>query len=268
MLAHKGAQRTGKKITQFGLPAQVDENGLAVVLNKGDSICLNQDGVESILGEKLEFNAIDEMGRPRSSEAAIIQYEGLRGKKFKYTERVRHTCSNITTTNGLPVILDQFGHPYHTDALRDTQYYSLEGDIVTLNEINKVHQKLTTDMRFPIYIRHGRNIINLSYQIDSSMGRIETPQIVVATGGLSIPKIGATDFGYRLARQFGLHMVEPRAGLVPLTFDGDSWAPFAQLAGLALPVLMETGSPDATPKQRKKATVFAEDLSCRISKSR
>ena len=100
----------------------------------------------------------------------------------------------------------------------------------------------------------------VSYQIDSSMGRIETPQIVVATGGLSIPKIGATDFGYRLARQFGLPMVEPRAGLVPLTFDGDSWAPFAQLAGLALPVLMETGSPDATPKQRKKATVFAEDL--------
>ncbi len=100
----------------------------------------------------------------------------------------------------------------------------------------------------------------VSYQIDSSMGHIETPQIVVATGGLSIPKIGATDFGYRLARQFGLPMVEPRAGLVPLTFDGDSWAPFAQLAGLALPVLMETGSPDATPKQRKKATVFAEDL--------
>ena len=99
-----------------------------------------------------------------------------------------------------------------------------------------------------------------SYQINSSMGWIETPQIVVATGGLSIPKIGATDFGYRLARQFGLPMIEPRAGLVPLTFDGDSWAPFAQLAGLALPVLMETGAPDATPKQRKKATVFAEDL--------
>ena len=99
-----------------------------------------------------------------------------------------------------------------------------------------------------------------SYQINSSMGWIETPQIVVATGGLSIPKIGATDFGYRLACQFGLPMIEPRAGLVPLTFDGASWAPFAQLAGLALPVLMETGAPDAPPKQRKKATVFAEDL--------
>jgi predicted Rossmann fold flavoprotein len=99
-----------------------------------------------------------------------------------------------------------------------------------------------------------------SYQIDTDRGLIETPQIVIATGGLSIPKIGATDFGYRIAQQFGLRMVEPRAALVPLTFDGDAWLPFAQLAGLALPVQIETGAEDATPRQRKKATVFAEDL--------
>ena len=99
-----------------------------------------------------------------------------------------------------------------------------------------------------------------SYQINTDRGLVETTQLVIATGGLSIPKIGATDFGYRIAQQFGLRMVEPRAALVPLTFDGDAWLPFAQLAGLALPVQIETGSKDATPKQRKKATVFAEDL--------
>jgi predicted Rossmann fold flavoprotein len=99
-----------------------------------------------------------------------------------------------------------------------------------------------------------------SYQMDTDRGLIETPQLVIATGGLSIPKIGATDFGYRIAQQFGLALVEPRAALVPLTFDGEAWLPFAQLAGLALPVQVETGPADATPKQRKKATVFAEDL--------
>ncbi len=99
-----------------------------------------------------------------------------------------------------------------------------------------------------------------SYEIQSDRGLIETPQVVVATGGLSIPKIGATDFGYRIAQQFDLKVVEPRAALVPLTFDGEDWAPFAQLAGLALPVLIESSAPDATPKQRKKAVVFAEDL--------
>ena len=99
-----------------------------------------------------------------------------------------------------------------------------------------------------------------SYQIQSSRGLIEAAQVVIATGGLSIPKIGATDFGYRIAKQFGLRLVEPRAALVPLTFDGDDWTPYAQLAGLALPVLIETSALDASPKQRKKAVVFSEDL--------
>jgi len=99
-----------------------------------------------------------------------------------------------------------------------------------------------------------------SYQIDTDRGLVDTPQVVIATGGLSIPKIGATDFGYRIAEQFGLRMIEARAALVPLTFDGDAWLPFAQLAGLALPVQIETGAMDSSPKQRKKAAVFAEDL--------
>ena len=98
------------------------------------------------------------------------------------------------------------------------------------------------------------------YQIDSDRGLINAAQVVIATGGLSIPKIGATDFGYRIASQFGLRLVEPRAALVPLTFDGAGWAPYAQLAGLALPVQIETSPADATPKQRKKSVVFSEDL--------
>jgi predicted Rossmann fold flavoprotein len=98
------------------------------------------------------------------------------------------------------------------------------------------------------------------YQVDSDRGLINAAQVVISTGGLSIPKIGATDFGYRIASQFGLRLVEPRAALVPLTFDGASWAPYAQLAGLALPVQIETSPADATPKQRKKSVIFSEDL--------
>ena len=92
-----------------------------------------------------------------------------------------------------------------------------------------------------------------SYEIDSSEGTLQTPQIVVATGGLSIPKIGATDFGYRLAQQFGLRMVAPRPALVPLTFDSAAWAPYAHLSGLALPVQIEVGA-------KKTKTSFLEDL--------
>ncbi len=91
------------------------------------------------------------------------------------------------------------------------------------------------------------------YELDTDRGPVQARKVVIATGGLSIPAIGATDFGFRVAKQFGLRTVEPRPGLVPLTFDGAGWAPYAGLAGLALPVLIETGD-------KKHKTVFAEDL--------
>ncbi len=71
--------------------------------------------------------------------------------------------------------------------------------------------------------------------VDTEAGSIDTASVVIATGGLSIPKIGATDFGHRIARQFGIPVVPPRPGLVPLVFDAAS-APFAELAGIALEV--------------------------------
>ncbi len=91
------------------------------------------------------------------------------------------------------------------------------------------------------------------YLLDSDRGPVHSRAVVVATGGLSIPKIGASDFGYRIARQFGLRLVEPRPGLVPLSFDGEAWAPYAALAGLSLPVAMETGT-------KKGRASFLEDL--------
>ncbi len=75
-----------------------------------------------------------------------------------------------------------------------------------------------------------------TFEVDSDAGAQRATRVVIATGGLSIPKIGASDFGYRIARQFGLRIVEPRPALVPLTFDGATWAPFAPLAGVSLPV--------------------------------
>lgn len=96
-----------------------------------------------------------------------------------------------------------------------------------------------------------------SYQIDTNRGRINARSVVVATGGLSIPKVGATDLGYRIAQQFGIALVERRPGLVPLTFDGAGWQPYAQLAGLALPVAISTSTNTGGKKNR---TTFDEDL--------
>jgi len=63
------------------------------------------------------------------------------------------------------------------------------------------------------------------------------PALVVATGGLSIPKIGATSFGYDLARQFGIAIRDPWAGLVPLVFHDEDRGRFCDLAGLSAEVV-------------------------------
>jgi predicted Rossmann fold flavoprotein len=66
--------------------------------------------------------------------------------------------------------------------------------------------------------------------------------LVAAAGGLSIPKIGATDMAYRVARQFGLNLIEPRPALTPLVFDAADAARFAGLAGLACEVEARAGA--------------------------
>ncbi len=91
------------------------------------------------------------------------------------------------------------------------------------------------------------------YRLDTARGLVETPQLVIATGGLSIPQLGASDFGYRIAQQFGMRTIAPRPALVPMTFAGEGWAPYAGLAGLALPVKISTGS-------KKERMSFLEDL--------
>jgi len=69
---------------------------------------------------------------------------------------------------------------------------------------------------------------------------VSAPALVLATGGPSIPKLGATDFAYGLARQFGLKVVQPRPALVPLTLPGGE-ALFRELAGIAADVVARAG---------------------------
>ena len=73
------------------------------------------------------------------------------------------------------------------------------------------------------------------YRVSTSEGAFEASSLVVATGGKSIPKMGATGFAYRIAEQFGLPLVETRPGLVPLTLDPQLLQRLAPLSGIAAP---------------------------------
>ena len=76
------------------------------------------------------------------------------------------------------------------------------------------------------------------FQVRTANSEFTAPVLVVATGGLSIPKMGATSFGYDLARQFGLKIREPRPGLVPFIFDPRDRASYCDLAGVSAEVIV------------------------------
>lgn len=79
------------------------------------------------------------------------------------------------------------------------------------------------------------------FVIETDKMRIQADSLVVATGGLSIPKIGATDFGYQLARQFDLPVTDVRAGLVPLTFTDNLLGFCKSLSGLSVDAVVRCG---------------------------
>ena len=91
------------------------------------------------------------------------------------------------------------------------------------------------------------------FRLETSAGELRVEHLVIATGGLSIPKIGATDFAYRIAKQFDIPLIAPLPGLVPLTFDAAGWVPYVPMAGISLEVDIEAG-------ERKSRGRFREDL--------
>ena len=106
--------------------------------------------------------------------------------------------------------------------------------------------------RMPVSVRGVEKLVD-GFSVKTADGLITASSLVIATGGLSIPKIGATDFAFRIAKQFGLPLVEPRPGLVPLTFDESSWQSFVPMAGISLEVDIACG-------EKKSRGQFREDL--------
>lgn len=94
-----------------------------------------------------------------------------------------------------------------------------------------------------VEIRLNTDISNIqrggdSFTLTSNQGQFVCKSLVVATGGLSIPKMGATPFGYKIAEQFGINVVPTRAGLVPFTLQPNDKDTFSALSGIAIPCVV------------------------------
>ena len=97
------------------------------------------------------------------------------------------------------------------------------------SECDRAHVEMRMSCAVESVSREGER-----YLVRTSHGNFIAPALVIATGGLAVPKIGATPFGYKIAEQFGLKIVPPRAALVPLSFDPESLAQYGDLSGLSL----------------------------------
>lgn len=98
-----------------------------------------------------------------------------------------------------------------------------------LAECNKGGVTIATDVHIQDVARVGD-----SYVVSTQVGRATAPSLIIATGGLSIPKLGATGFAYDIARQFDVAMIEPKPALVPLVFGIKDIELMRPLAGVSL----------------------------------
>ncbi|NKJ39784.1 NAD(P)/FAD-dependent oxidoreductase [Rhizobium sp. SG570] len=121
------------------------------------------------------------------------------------------------------------------------------GQLFCDNSAKDIIRMLTDEMRAAgaqLWLRTetgGVEQIDGGYRISTSEGTFEASSLVVATGGKSIPKMGASGFAYRIAEQFGLPLVETRPGLVPLTLDPQLLQRIAPLSGIAAPAEIRHG---------------------------
>lgn len=136
-------------------------------------------------------------------------------------------------------LVNDYEIAYHEKTLGQLFCDNSSKDI--LNMLLAEAEKAAVEIRLNTEI-HSVEQNDAGFQLDTAAGNFAVPKLVIATGGLSIPKMGATGFGYQIAKQFGLKTEPTRAGLVPLTLSGKPLDAIAPLSGLALTAVKVSSS--------------------------
>jgi predicted Rossmann fold flavoprotein len=154
-------------------------------------------------------------------------------------------------------LVEKHGIRYHEKTLGQLFCDRSAQEIVTMmeRECAEAGVRLLVSTRVVSVVRDGQ------FLVETTAGLFEAESVVVATGGLSIPKMGATDFGYKLAEQFGLRIVECRPGLVPLVFNEEDRQRWCDLAGVSAEVIAEAGVRQRRGSFREKMLVTHRGLS-------
>lgn len=169
---------------------------------------------------------------------------------------VRYALSNFTAQDFIALV-ERYQIPYtekHRGQLFcDRELGASSKDIINmlLNECQEAAVELRKGCRVDTITKSADR-----FQVESAEGLLTASSIIIATGGLAIPKIGATDFGYRIAKSFGHSIIPTRPALVALHFDFWEAEEYRTLAGISMPVEISTQS----GKRAKDRITFEEDL--------
>ena len=150
--------------------------------------------------------------------------------RFCVSALKRYTPSDFIT------MVEKHGIPYHKRN---------HGQLFCDGSAQQIIDMMIVEAR-GVSVRTGTNVIRVfkgedRFTVESDNGAVTGESLVIATGGPSIPKMGSSCFGYEVAKQFGLKVIEPRPGLVPLTFDADTLGKLGGLAGISLDAMVKLG---------------------------
>jgi predicted Rossmann fold flavoprotein len=154
-------------------------------------------------------------------------------------------------------MVEQHGIRYHEKTLGQLFCDRSAHDFVTMLE----RECANAGVRVVVGTRTLSVVQDGYFRVQTTEILFEAEAVVVATGGLSIPKMGATGFGYSLAEQFGLRIVECRPGLVPLVFSAEDRERWCDLAGVSTEVVATAGARQRRASFREKMLVTHRGLS-------
>ncbi|MBA4382102.1 MAG: aminoacetone oxidase family FAD-binding enzyme [Sideroxydans sp.] len=176
----------------------------------------------------------------RISGGGRCNFTNLNTKPDNYLSHNPHFCRSALsryTPQHFIALLDKHGIGYHEKTLG--QLFCDDGSEAIISMLKKECDDAGVKWMRPCEMGEIRRTTR--FTVMTSRGLLEAGSLVIATGGLSIPKIGATPFGYKVAEQFGIPMTKLKPGLVPLTFHPEEWAAYADLTGASLDAVVSFG---------------------------
>jgi predicted Rossmann fold flavoprotein len=152
--------------------------------------------------------------------------------------RFCHSALNGYTQHDFIALVEKYRIAYHEKARGQLFCDGSSRQIIDmlLDECRTAGAQLRLGTRISAVSKAERGFV-----VATDQGALRCSSLVVATGGPSIPKMGASGFGYKIAEKFGLKIVPPRAALVPLTFDAALLAQFGDLTGIAVDAVVSCG---------------------------